>query len=434
MKVYLSVLGCKVNQAEVERWARELILAGHRVVDTPAQAELCLVHSCAVTRQAAKKSRQLAHRVARAGGTTVLTGCYAQELLDEGKNLSGVSLLVGTGGTGELLDLLRGSGLLVDTPAQARGEVLEMEAERSPGLRTRAFVKAQDGCDMPCAFCIVPQLRGPSRSRPLGEIVAEVRGLVARGFREVVLTGVQLSSYRDNHARLSDLVRAILTGTRVERLRLSSIAPWMLGEELLGLWADPRLCRHLHLSLQSGCDATLRRMRRPHTTSSYAERLARARAAIPDLAVTTDVIVGFPGETEMEFQESLTFVKAMDFARVHVFPYSPRPGTEAAQMPGQVPEGLKRERVAAMSAVAADAARSFAQRFVGREMLVLWENCRDGVWRGLTDNYLRVNTKSSANLHNQMLLTELTNLTPAGLWGRTKQTDCSLRLSGGKQT
>jgi len=136
----------------------------------------------------------------------------------------------------------------------------------------------------------------------------------------------------------------------------------------------------------------------------------------------------------MEFQESLTFVKAMDFARVHVFPYSPRPGTEAAQMPGQVPEGLKRERVAAMSAVAADAARSFAQRFVGREMLVLWENCRDGVWRGLTDNYLRVNTKSSANLHNQMLLTELTNLTPAGLWGRTKQTDCSLRLSGGKQT
>ncbi len=241
---------------------------------------------------------------------------------------------------------------------------------------------------------------------------------MAAGFKEVVLTGVQLSAYRDGEARLPDLVRSILERTAVERLRLSSIAPWHLDDELLVLWADPRLCRHLHLSLQSGCDATLGRMRRPYTTACYAETLARARAAIPDLAVTADVIVGFPGETEAEFEESLGFVRQAGFARVHVFPYSPRPGTEAAGMPGQVPEPVKRARAAAMRAAGEAGARAFARRFVGREMAVLWENNQGGVWRGLTDNYLRVSTQDAADLHNHITPTRLVRLSAHGLWGQ----------------
>lgn len=418
MKVYLTVLGCKVNQAEVERWARELALAGHEPVDAPDHADLCVVHSCTVTRQAAKKSRHFAYQVARAGGTTVMTGCYAQELLHRDQALPGVDLLVGTGDTPRLLEVLQRHALLTDTGRSTleEGQVIDGGPLAMP--RTRASVKAQDGCDMPCAFCIIPHVRGAAHSRPQEAVIAEVEELVSACFREIVLTGVQLSSYRDNGARLSHLVKKILTGTSVERLRLSSIAPWMLGYDLLELWADPRLCRHLHLSLQSGCDATLRRMRRPYTTSGYAETLALARTMIPDLAVTTDVIVGFPGETEAEFGESLEFVEAMGFARVHVFPYSPRPDTEAARMPGKVPGGLKRERVTAMRAVVTRASRSFARRFVGRQMLVLWERRKGGVWRGLTDNYLRVSAESPANLHNQVTPTRLTRLTADGLWGQ----------------
>jgi len=251
----------------------------------------------------------------------------------------------------------------------------------------------------------------------LEAVVSEVEERVAAGFREVVLTGVQLSAYRDGDARLPDLVRHILERTGVERLRLSSIAPWRLDDELLTLWADPRLCRHLHLSLQSGCDATLRRMRRPYTTARYAETLARARAAIPGLAVTTDVIVGFPGETDADFQESLAFVEEAGFARVHVFPYSPRPGTEAAGMPHQVPEPVKRARVAAMRAAGEAGARLFARRFLGQEMAVLWESRHDGVWHGLTDNYLRVSTRSVADLHNRITSTRLVRLRDDGLWG-----------------
>jgi threonylcarbamoyladenosine tRNA methylthiotransferase MtaB len=425
MKVYLGVIGCKLNQAEVERWAHELALAGHEAVDSPDQADLCVVHSCTVTRQAAKKSRNLARRVARAGGKTVMTGCYAQELLQNDQRLPGVELLLGTGDTPRLLEALQEHGLL----SEARPSPAQNEAEAGSALpalpplgtsRTRAFVKAQDGCDMRCAFCVIPRVRGPARSRPLEAVVGEVQERVAAGFREVVLTGVQLSSYRDGDAQLHDLVRQVLTRTGVERLRLSSIAPWRLDDELLALWANPRLCRHLHLSLQSGCDATLRRMRRPYTTARYAETLARARAMIPDLAVTTDVIVGFPGETEEEFRESLAFVEESGFARVHVFPYSPRPGTEAARMPHQVPEPVKRARVAAMRAAGEAGGQAFACRFVGREMAVLWESRQDGVWRGLTDNYLRVSTRDDADLHNRITATKLVRLSADALWGEVR--------------
>ncbi|HET9225903.1 MAG TPA: MiaB/RimO family radical SAM methylthiotransferase, partial [Thermoanaerobaculia bacterium] len=248
------------------------------------------------------------------------------------------------------------------------------------------LVKVEDGCNMRCSFCIIPTTRGRQRSRPLAEVVAEVRSFVEAGYREVVVTGVQISAYRSGEDRLYELVRAILAETEVPRLRLTSIAPWDLDERLLDLWSDRRLCRHLHLSLQSGSTGTLRRMRRPYTAEGYLSVLERVRSAIPQVGITTDVIVGFPGETDEEFEESVATVEASRFAKAHVFPFSPRPGTEAADLPDQVRPEEKKVRMERMLEVAERAERAFRQAHVGRRETVLWE--RGG--QGFTDNYLRV--------------------------------------------
>nr|HID14294.1 MiaB/RimO family radical SAM methylthiotransferase [Anaerolineae bacterium] len=275
----------------------------------------------------------------------------------------------------------------------------------------RAFVKVQDGCDNHCTYCIVRLLRGPAHSRPVADVVAEVRAFVEAGCQEAVLTGVNLGSYgRDLGLAngLHALIVTLLAHTDLPRLRLSSLEPWDLDEAFFGLWENPRLCRQLHLPLQAGCDETLRRMGRRITTAEFARLVEVARAAIPDLAVTTDVIVGFPGETCAAFRASYDFVAGMEFARLHVFPYSPRPGTAAARLPDQVPRQVRRARACAMRELGAEQASRFRQRFVGREMAVLWEQRRhDGLWTGLTDNYLRVVTRAEGNLCNRLTATRL---------------------------
>jgi threonylcarbamoyladenosine tRNA methylthiotransferase MtaB len=249
-------------------------------------------------------------------------------------------------------------------------------------------------------------------------VVAEVRELLGRGHREIVVTGVQISAWRSERGRLGDLVRAILDETEVPRLRLTSIAPWDLDERLLDLWRDRRLCRHLHLSLQSGATATLRRMRRPYTAEGYLALLGRVSAAVPGVAVTTDVIVGFPGETAGEFAESLATVEAAGFARIHVFPYSPRPGTAAERMPDPVPSEEKKERMERMLAVAGRAERAFRTAHLGTRQTVLWERPKDGLGHGLTDNYLRVLSPEGAALWNRFSEVELTGLAGEGVVGR----------------
>jgi threonylcarbamoyladenosine tRNA methylthiotransferase MtaB len=272
---------------------------------------------------------------------------------------------------------------------------------------------------MRCSFCIIPFTRGAQRSRPVAEVVAEVGRLVERGTREVVLTGVQISAYRAGGARLADLVAAVLGETAVPRLRLTSIAPWRLDRRLLTLWADPRLCRHVHLSLQSGCDATLRRMRRPYTAARFAAAVAAIRDAAPGVAVTTDVIVGFPGEDETEFQESLAFTAGTGFARVHAFPYSRRTGTAAAAHGDGVPVAAVRRRMAAMLAVAEASERRYRERHVGATVEVLWERRRAVRWRGLTGNYLRVYAPvEGEELGNRITEARLLALSGDGLLGR----------------
>ncbi len=412
MRVCFTHLGCKLNQAEVERLARDFRAAGHRVVDAPEEADLHVVNSCTVTHTAARASR----KTARKGRRTVLTGCWATERPAEAARLAGVDLVVPNAGKERLLDRVHAAFPELSSPEDPYLPF----AEGSSG-HTRALVKVEDGCNMRCSFCIIPHTRGRQWSRPLPEVVAEVRGLAEAGYREVVVTGVQISAYRwaygGESARLFELTRAILEGTGVPRLRLTSIAPWDLDDRLLGLWSDPRLCRHLHLSLQSGSTATLRRMRRPYTAESYLRLLDRLREAVPGVAVTTDVITGFPGETAAEFEESLATVEAAGFARVHVFPYSSREGTEAAGQPGHVAPEVKKERTARMLAAAESAERAFRLASLGRRETVLWERPRDGMGHGLTDNYIRVLSPEGAGLWNRFSEVELTALTEGGVVG-----------------
>ena len=370
MRVCFTNLGCKLNQAEVERLARDFLTAGHRVVESPAEADLHVVNSCTVTHTAARASR----KAARKGVRTVLTGCHAAM-----EEIDGVDLVVPNPEKDRLLDHVHAAfpDLLPEVP---------VPWVRIPFGHTRALVKVEDGCNMRCSFCIIPSTRGRQRSRPLREVVEEVRSFVEAGYLEVVVTGVQISAYRSGEDRLYELVRAILGETEVPRLRLTSIAPWDLDERLLDLWSDRRLCRHLHLSLQSGSTGTLRRMRRPYTAEGYLSVLESVRSAIPGVGITTDVIVGFPGETDGEFEESVATVEASRFAKAHVFPFSPRPGTEAADLPDQVRPEEKKARMERMLEIAERAERAFRQEHVGRRETVLWE--RGG--QGFTDNYLRV--------------------------------------------
>ncbi|MCS7178983.1 MAG: tRNA (N(6)-L-threonylcarbamoyladenosine(37)-C(2))-methylthiotransferase MtaB [Anaerolineae bacterium] len=414
---YFQSLGCRLNQSELEALARQLAARGHRVVDDPAQADICVVNTCAVTAEAERKTRHLLRALARANprARIAVLGCAATLRPEELASFPNVAWVIPNEEKERAAETLA----LTPTPLPPSPSPALRERERGwpegPGegvrARTRAFVKIQDGCDNACTYCIVHLLRGPVRSRPPEEVVAEIAARVREGYQEAVLTGVNIGAYgRDLGLKsgLAALVAAILARTDLPRLRLSSVEPWDVDESLLALWADPRLCRQLHLPLQSGCEATLQRMGRRMTAAAYAHLVERIRAAVPEMAITTDIIVGFPGEDETEFAESLAFVERMAFARLHVFPFSPRPGTPAAWMEGRVPEPVVRERAARMRELGEHLAARYRRQFLGREMDVLWERRRrDGRWHGLTDNYLQVVTSCPADLHNRITRTRL---------------------------
>jgi threonylcarbamoyladenosine tRNA methylthiotransferase MtaB len=430
-KVYLQSLGCKLNQSELESLACQFMQAGHTVVDTVREADLCVLNTCAVTHTAVGKSRRAIRRLRRTNSDARLavTGCYAQMWPQEIRELGSVDLVVGNEDKEHLVERAE-KELGIKGQGSGRAWVLFSDSRLPiPWARTRAFVKVQDGCDNHCTYCIVRVARGRQRSRPQRDVLAEAEARVAAGYQEVVLTGVHIGAYgRDSgHQRdgsLWTLVEAILMRTNVRRLRLSSIEPWDLDPACLRLWEDSRLCRHLHLPLQSGCDATLQRMGRNYTAGQFAALLEAAREAIPDVAITTDVMVGFPGESEAEFNESLRFVEAVGFARTHVFKYSARPGTLAATMPAQVSPLVKKARSRAVAEVGRRSAEAFRRAFLGRTLEVLWEGQTKGselgqkaLWSGLTDNYLRVRTQGKADLSNTITRTKLVALARDGMWG-----------------
>jgi threonylcarbamoyladenosine tRNA methylthiotransferase MtaB len=400
MRVAFTNLGCKLNQAELEDLARRFAAAGHRVVGSPAEAQLHVVNTCTVTRGAARGSRKAARRGRRleAAPRTVLTGCYVESDPDEAARLAGVDLVVPNAAKEELVDRVHEAFPDLRPEAEPAG----LPYAPLDFGNARALVKIEDGCDMRCAFCIIPSTRGRQRSRPAAEVVREVAALEAHGYAEVVLTGVQISSYRYQGEGLYELVARILAETPVRRLRLTSIAPWQFDPRLLDLFSGGRLCRHFHLSLQSGCDRTLRRMRRPYTADGFRRLLDGIRDRVPGVAITTDVIAGFPGETEEDDRCSRTFVERLGFARVHAFPYSERPGTAAVDFSGKLDPPAIRRRMEALLAVAVSSRAAFARDQVGRTVEVLWERRRDGAWQGTSDNYLRVRAVSERDLRRRL--------------------------------
>jgi|YelNatPaOPRAMG01_1025707.scaffolds.fasta_scaffold00088_66 threonylcarbamoyladenosine tRNA methylthiotransferase MtaB len=422
MNIYLDSVGCRLNQAEIEAFASQFRAAGHQVVADASKADLVVVNTCAVTKEAASDSRQKVRQAARAGASqVVVTGCWASLDPRGAAALPGVKRVVPNLEKDFLVpELLGRQGPLYEREPLAR--------EPLPGAhrRTRAFIKVQDGCNNHCTFCVTTIARGPGRSRPAADVLADVRAALVGGAQEVVLTGVHLGSWGHDltpRLRLEHLIRTLLAETDIPRLRLSSLEPWDLDESFFSLWQDTRLCRHLHLPLQSGSGTILRRMARKTTPESFARLVEQARAVIPDVAITTDVIVGFPGEGEAEFRESMEYVRELGFAGGHVFTYSERPGTAAARFPNQVPPEERKERNARMRAVLAQAARSYQARFLGAELEVLWE-ATDAYgpegWRlrGLSDNYLRVSAYASQPLWNQICRVRIERLAPDGLAGR----------------
>jgi len=403
-RVAIETLGCKLNQAESQELAAELAAAGCRIVDSAEGVDIYILNTCTVTHVADRKTRHLLRMARRRSPDAVIVaiGCYPQRNRQELAAIDGVDLILDNTQKMELVERLRAGGYL---------DGAALPDESFDGLRSRSFVRAQDGCNNRCAYCIVPLVRGREKSLPVDKVIVAIEDRVGRVYREVVLTGTEIGSYHHNSFDIKGLIEAILNRTEVERLRLSSLQPHHITPQLIGLWRNQRLCPHLHLSLQSGSNGVLARMKRRYTTEDYRRAVELIRSIVPQAAVTTDVIVGFPGESDDEFEESYDFCKRMEFARIHVFPYSPRPGTEAARMEGQVSAGVKKERSKKMLALAEDSARSFRQRFLGETMPVLWEQQCGGVWSGLTANYIRVYAKSSEDIAGR-----ITEVKPDRLW------------------
>lgn len=422
MNIYLDTIGCRLNQSEIETYARQFRAAGHRLVATPEEANLVVVNTCTVTAAAAADSRKKIRQVARAGaGEVVVTGCWSTLNPENAAALPSVSQVVPNIDKDRLVfDLLQVPEEQFDLEPVVRQPI--------PGarLRTRSFIKVQDGCDNRCTFCVTTVARGAGRSRPVASILADINAALEGGTQEIVLTGVHLGSWgqdlgTDTHLR--HLVESILSETDTPRLRLSSIEPWDLEPAFFELWQNRRLCRHLHLPLQSGSAATLRRMARKTTPESYAGLVAAARQVVPKLAVTTDIIVGFPGESQVEFNESLDYVRSLGFAAGHVFTYSARPETAAAGFPDQVPHQLAKQRNAQMRAVLAESTSAYQANFLGQVLPVLWESAtamgpENWQLRGLTDNYLRVSATAPQHMWNRITPVRLTNLGENGLSGQ----------------
>ena len=422
MKVFLDTIGCRLNQAEIESMALQFRAAGHEITASAEGADLAVVNTCAVTTDAAADSRRKIRSLANTGVDEIIaTGCWTTLQLEQAAALPHVKRAI----PNQRKDALVAETLGLQPSAIEAFDLEPIARTPLPGLhhRTRAFIKVQDGCDNHCTFCITTLARGESRSRPLADVLRDIQSALRGGAKEIVLTGVHLGSWgQDLGFHLRDLVAAILRETDVLRLRLSSLEPWDLDEEFLSLWAEPRLQPHLHLPVQSGCDSTLKRMARKTSTASFRELVAAARRLIPDVAITTDLIAGFPGETADEFAATLDFVREMEFASGHVFTYSPRPGTGAARLGGQARPEVRKERNHILRAALDEAEQSYRQKFLGRTLPVLWESVSElGEWgwqmEGLTGNYLRVSASASSPRWNEVDVVELAEVHAGGMKG-----------------
>ncbi len=419
MQIHLSALGCRLNEAELEQWASAFAKAGDQIVTDADNADVLVMNTCAVTREAVRKSRQKIQRLQRENplAKLVVSGCYSE--LSEGTELAelGVDLVVPNARKDELVSMTREA---FANPQMPQSATLPAEAALFTRNRHRAFIKIQDGCRYRCTFCIVTVARGAERSRTISDIVEEVRELQANEVQEVVLTGVHVGGFgSDLDTDLDALVKALLNDTDIPRIRFASVEPWDLSEGFIDLFDNPRVQPHMHLPLQSGSDTVLRRMARRCKTADFAALTNSLRSRVPHFNITTDIIAGFPGETEAEWEESMRFIETQQFGHIHAFTYSEREGTKAAGLPDSVPLNVRQARSRQLHVLGESLKLSQQQAAVGQSMDVLYERGKqietdDGtlVWQhqGYTPNYQRVVVRSTTNLANCILSTQLTGV------------------------
>ncbi|MEM9103616.1 MAG: tRNA (N(6)-L-threonylcarbamoyladenosine(37)-C(2))-methylthiotransferase MtaB, partial [Pseudomonadota bacterium] len=396
MQVHLSALGCRLNEAEIQTWGQEFGHHGWQMTRKPETADLIVINTCAVTGEAARKSRQHIRKFHRSNpkAKLIVTGCYASLEQQQAEELLGVDLIVPNQQKDQLVTQVLESLDLTSMPTMATEPD---ETALFPRGRDRAFIKIQDGCRYRCTYCIVTVARGEERSRTLEDIAQEVKSHVSRGIQEIVLAGVHVGGYgSDLDVSLHDLVVYLLENTSVPRIRFASVEPWDLPPNFFELFKNPRVMPHMHLPIQSGSDSVLRRMSRRCKTTEFAELIRLAKEQVPSFNVTTDLIVGFPGETEEEWQQTLEFVKGMPFGHMHIFSFSPREGTKAARLPNQLDKNLKKQRSQQLHALAHNIKNTILQNMVGQRVEVLWESDFDEIdgkvnrFYGHTENFHKI--------------------------------------------
>ena len=400
MRVAFYTLGCKVNQYESQSMREEFVKRGHTAVSHHDDFDCIVINSCTVTAESDRKTRQLLNRFKRENpkALTVLTGCMAQ--ITEKPQDFGADIVIGNTDIKKIVDLAEKKQKIFEILPHTREEVFNTPSISDFAERTRAFMKIEDGCERYCTYCIIPYARGFVRSKPLGKIKDEAISLAKNGYKEIVLVGINLSAYgKGDTVNLCDAVDTVCSVDGIERVRLGSLEPDHISDEMLERFKiQEKFCPQFHLSLQSGSDSVLKRMNRHYDTAFYEDLVARIRNTFPDAAISTDIMVGFPNESETEFEESLKFAKKIKFAKTHVFAYSRRKGTVADRMDGQITNSVKKERSQKMLALTLETEKEFLNSLVDTELCVLFETEENGKWVGYTKNYARVETESETPL------------------------------------
>lgn len=421
-KIAFYTLGCKVNQADTASMENLFLRSGHQLVSFDGEADVYIINTCVVTNTGQRKSRQTIHRAIRKNPNAliVVTGCYPQTAAEEVKAIAGVDMIIGNQDRAQIVQLVeerlahRQTDTLDAVHKLTASTAFEEMAAGDITDKTRAFLKIQEGCNQFCTYCIIPYARGPLRSRSLESIRTETQRLISAGFKEIVLIGIHLGCYGKENPdgpTLYDAVKTVLDVPGVQRLRLGSLESVEVEPRLLTLMQeDARFCRHLHLPLQSGCDKTLQAMHRPYTTAKFKTLLADIKNRVPDIAITTDVIVGFPGETEADFETTCKFAESCGFSKMHIFPFSARKGTPAEKFAGAVTEAVKKERADILGEIDETMHKTFLQAMVGQTAEVLFEQpAGEDYFEGLTGNYQRVFVKSGGrNMGGEILPVKIT--------------------------
>ena len=429
-KAAFYTLGCKVNQYDTEAVLEDFKFHGYEIVDFDQFADVYIVNTCTVTHLSDRKCRQMLRKTKKInpGSILVAMGCYAQIAGEKIKQqVNEIDVIVGTNNRHKIVEIINDYDLQNKKDVNIVSDIMEVEEFEElkisdMGERTRVYLKVQEGCNNYCSYCIIPYVRGKIRSRKEARVLEEAVRLSKLGFKEIVLTGIHVASYGKDlgDTDLIQLLKKVHQIEGIERIRMSSIEPVVITDTFIrAIKAMPKLCRHFHLSLQSGSDSVLKRMNRKYTTAEYKISVDKLRSIWPDVAITTDIIVGFPGETDEEFRETVDFVETIKLAKIHIFPFSPRTGTPAAKMKDQVAAPIKDVRAKQLAKVEESLQLAFMKDQIGKVIEVLFESFHDGILSGYTSNYIKVNVSSSVNLENTLAKVKIDGFDERGLTGHS---------------